>query len=322
MSKTINKHLKGFDQYLQIEGLYIAQSKMPTTKKLPPGIYRVGKTQDGKTIFAPMQAMTDGLIDLPAHVSEKVITEVNKFWSPNTRAKFDKYQMVYKRGVLLYGPPGTGKTVIVSKVMEQVVREGGIVFFDVGPSELFEAVNILKEIQGDIRVLAVYEEFDAKLARDNTFLSLLDGELQIENIVYLATTNYIDRIPSRVKNRPSRFATVIEIGVPDAATRLAFLKGKVKDEDVDYDAWVKQTEGMSLDHIKDLIISVLCIGISLEDAVLKLKTMNGEDLAARTKDDDDDYYDDDDEGIVPVSGMSMLEQMMLVKSQMRRKGLI
>jgi hypothetical protein len=325
MSKTLNQHLKGFDQYLIVEGMYMPQAKMPTTKKIPAGIYRVGKTQDGKIVFMPMSAMTDGLIDLPAHVSEKVLTEVNKFWSQETKSKFEKYQMVYKRGVLLYGPPGTGKTVIVSKVMEQVVREGGLVFFDVDPHLLFESVNLIKEIQGDIKILAVYEEFDSRLNRDSSFLSLLDGELQIENITYLATTNYIERIPPRVKNRPSRFATVIEIGVPDAATRLAFLKGKVQDENIDFTEWVKATEGMSLDHIKDLIISVLCIGLDLKEAVAKLKTMNGELLSASSEDDDDER-DDGLHGLSKyatvgsIDHLPLRDQLLLIRQELRRRG--
>lgn len=312
-TKTINKTDKGFDQYLMIEGMFVPQAKMPTSKKLPAGIYRAGKTADGKIIFQPMSAMTDGLIDLPAHVSEKVLNEVNNFWSPETRSRFDKYGMVYKRGMLLYGPPGTGKTVIVSKVMDQVVREGGLVFFDVDPHLLHECVGLIKEIQGDIRILAVYEEFDSRLNRDSSFLSLLDGELQIENVVYLATTNYIDRIPDRVKNRPSRFATVIEIGVPDAATRAAFIRGKIKDEWINVDEWVKLTEGMSLDHLKDLIISVLCIGVDLHDAVSKLKTMNGAK-------DFEPPADFDEEAFASVYGEAPL--LTHLRRSMSKKGLI
>lgn len=320
MSKVLNQHEKGFDQYLMIEGMYMPQAKMPTTKKLPAGIYRAGRTNDGKLVFMSMSSMTDGLINLPAHVSEKVLNEVNKFWSQETRSKFDKYQMVYKRGILLYGPPGAGKTVIVSKVMEQVVREGGIVFFDTDPHTLYESVNLIKEIQGDIRVLAVYEEFDSRLNRDSSFLSLLDGELQIENITYLATTNYIERIPPRVKNRPSRFATVIEIGLPDADTRLAFLKGKVKDEDIDFTEWVEATKGMSLDHIKDLIISVLCIGLTLQEATAKLSLMNGETLKASSE----DAYEDSSECVktLELRSPSLMEQLFAVKQEMKKRGQI
>lgn len=282
MSKVINEQNKGFDHYRIANGMFIPQQTFPSGKKLRPGIYQIFKDpQSGQIFFTSMSTMTDGLIDLPSHISDRVIKDVNKFWTPETRAKFDKYNMVYKRGVLLYGPPGSGKTVITTKIMEQVVNEGGLVFFDVNPQLLYEGVSLIKEIQGDIKILSVYEEFDAWINEDSKFLSLLDGELQIENVVYLATTNYIDRIPPRIKNRPSRFACVVEVGLPAADVRKAFLLGKLGKNGLpesELNEWVAKSEGFTLDHLKDLIISVLCIGVSLDETIEKLKTMNATDL--------------------------------------------
>lgn len=289
-TKTLNKVKKVFDHFVERDGIYSAEKNSPKLPKLPSGIYQVKRSQSGKIIYVPMQALTDGLVTLPVHQSETVIKELAKFWTKETRDKFDKYGLVYKRGVLMYGPPGSGKSVTVSKIMDQVVSEGGLVFFETDPVILFEAANEIKSIQGDIKVLAVYEEFDAWLAQSHQMLSLLDGELQIDNVVFLATTNYIDRIPPRIKNRPSRFATVLEIGAPNAETRRAFLEGKIgEDETVDIPKWVKLTNGFMLDHLKDLIISVLCIGLSLEEAIDKLKSMNTQDL----RDEEDDYADKD-----------------------------
>lgn len=301
MSRKLGKHEKGLDHFLIQDGCFFPSQKIPKTNKLPPNIYTIKTTPQGAIYFRPMSAMTDGLVDLPKHVSGAVIKEVKDFWSDTTRAKFEKYEMVYKRGIILYGPPGTGKSVIVSKIMEAVVEEGGIVFFDPAPRLLYEAMNQVKEIQGDVKVLVVYEEFDSWLARsESDFLSLLDGELQIENIVYLATTNFLDRVPPRIRNRPSRIASVIEVKYPDVETRRAFLLGKVKDDPIDIELWIKLTEGMSLDHLKDLIISVLCIGVPLEDAIKKLREMNSRDLGP-DDDEDDEKFDYDAVGNIVKS---------------------
>jgi SpoVK/Ycf46/Vps4 family AAA+-type ATPase len=188
------------------------------------------------------------------------------------------------------------------------------VFFETAPDTLFEAVNEIKSIQGDIKVLAVFEEFDAWMNQSHKMLSLLDGELQIDNVVFLATTNYIDRIPPRIKNRPSRFATVIEVGTPNAETRKAFLAGKIgKDENVDINKWVKLTDGMMLDHLKDLIVSVLCIGLPLDEAVEKLKTMNASEL----RDEDEDDFPDKDFGNLDDNELSP-SAMMLLRSKLNK----
>lgn len=290
MSRTLNKQPPAVDHFVEHAGAYTAEKRHVEIPKLPPGIYKVKTTQSGKLIYVPMQALTDGLIDLPGHQSDTILKEINNFWTPQTRARFSKFGLVFKRGILMYGAPGSGKSVVVAKIMDKVVQEGGIVFFETPPDTLFEAVTEVKAVQGDIKVLAIFEEFDAWVAQSHSMLSLLDGEMQIDNIVFLATTNYIDRIPPRIKNRPSRFATVIEIGAPDEATRRAFLLGKIgPDENVDIENWVKLSKGMMLDHMKDLIISVLCIGVTLEDAIKKLKSMNDGDL----REDEDNYIEKD-----------------------------
>lgn len=290
MAKIINKTAKGYDHYITVEGVYSPRIDTPKAEAMPPGIYTLQHDQNNNIYFVPMQSMTDQLIRLPDTASDRVVNEIRTFWSGATKSKFDDYGLVYKRGILLYGAPGTGKTCTIATVMEQVVADGGIVLFNPGASLLAEAVNRLREIQPNMKVLAVFEEFDG-ICDSSSFLSLLDGEMQLENIVYVATTNYINRIPDRIKNRPSRFATVIEIGAPNADARRVYLEHKLKGAERErIDAWVAISEGMVLDQIKDLIVSVYCMDASLEDAADKIKKMGN--LADNSEDDD---YDDEDE---------------------------
>lgn len=288
--KIINEIKRGFINYSVSDGDFYPQKPIVRANEIKAGIYTINRTMSGELYFSPMSAMTDNLVDLPNFTSKKVIEEVNKFWTPSVKTRYDRYGMVYKRGVLLHGKQGTGKSSIIAQLMEAEVAEGGIIFFCPTPHNLNEGVQIIREIQGSKRVLVIFEELEKLLqAYEGEFLSLLDGELQIDNVVYVATTNYLNEIPPRIKNRPSRFATVIEIPVPDADTRRCFITSKVpKDDNIDVELWVKATEGLTIDHIKDLIISVLCIGIDLEEAVKKIHDMNSKN----------DFYDDDDSDMV------------------------
>lgn len=270
----LNKLKLGVTHYEKIGKRFFFGMPSESFPKLDAGIYTIGVDKNGSVYLDPMSAMTDTLIRLPDFTSEKVIKEVEKFWLPETKAKFEKRALVYKRGIILHGIPGVGKSACIAQIMEAEVNNGGIVFFAPTPNMLHYVMKCIREIEDkNIRCLVVWEEFDELLSHgESEYLSLLDGEMQIDNVVYLATTNYLDRIPARFKNRPSRFASIIEVGLPNEATRRAYLENKIYPEDqINLDEWVKATEGLTIDHIKDLIISVLCLDIPLTEAVDRLK---------------------------------------------------
>jgi SpoVK/Ycf46/Vps4 family AAA+-type ATPase len=272
MTNLINKTEKIYHHFREMEGRFFPTRKVQEIPSMNPGLYTISMTQSGEIYFEPMSIMTDNLIELPSFVSEDIIKEIDNFWNKDVRFRYERRGMTYKRGILLHGSHGTGKSSVIIRLIESEIKKGGIVFFCPSPSLLSESVKIIREIQGDQRILAVFEEFDQLLYRDEgSFLSLLDGEMQVDNIVYIATTNYLDKIPSRIKDRPSRFATVIEVGLPSAEVRRIFIENKTfPDEKVDIELWVKLTEGLTIDQMKDLIISVLCIGVDLKTAVEKV----------------------------------------------------
>lgn len=286
----------GYAHYMTDGKNYVPSRNDGMVPTLPPAIYQVDQLQNGELIFRPQPAASDKLINLPNTASDLVLAEINQFWEAKTKEKFDRYGLVYKRGVLLYGDPGTGKTCTIAQVMDKVVNEGGIVLFNPHPQLVVLAAERIREIQPGMKMLIVWEEFD-NLVNQSSFLSLLDGQLQLDNVLYIATTNYIDRIPVRVRNRPSRFATVIEIGKPDADTRLAYLKYKLLPEDQqDLNKWVEVSNGMVIDQIKDLIVSVCCFDRSLDEAAKKIHEMN--EIVSSEEDEDEEEDDDDGFAII------------------------
>lgn len=283
MTQGVNKQWidTGYKQYLVRGDTFTLTGDITTTKKIEPGIYKVDKHM-GNIIFTKHGVMSDEILELPNPVYQKVLSEASQFWTNEMKNKFSRYNLVYKRGILLYGTPGTGKTCIIMKVMEKIVNLGGIVLLDPNPILISEAVKGIRDVEGDNKpVLVVFEELEDVLGyAEQQLLQLLDGEEQVDNIVYVAATNYIDDIPPRIKNRPSRFATVLEVGPPPAEARRNYIESKLHADDVDkvnVDDWVEQTEGLTIDHLKDIVVSVLCFDHSIDDAVTKARGMTAEE---------------------------------------------
>lgn len=247
---------------------------IPTTKtfdKLPPGIYHIESTPNG-TYFSPQKVVTDNLLRLPDSKSDEVIAEIERFWT--LKAKFKQFGFTHKRGFLLWGPPGSGKTATLSFVSKQLVATGGVVILgNCHPITLSDMLAKHREIETDRPVVVLFEDIDTLIKQhgESQILALLDGESSIDNVVFLATTNYPEELDGRVVNRPSRFDRVVKIDMPNAAARGLYIKSRGVPGDIE--KWVELTNGFSIAHIKELIIGVCCFGNDLDKDAERLKKM-------------------------------------------------
>ena len=129
-------------------------------------------------------------------------------------------------------------------------------------------------------MIVILEDIDSLASEDRysttKLLNILDGVKQIENVVYIATTNYPEKLQERITNRPSRFDRRYKVEMPSNEIRRSYIENKLSEEDIsniDIDRWVKETDSMSLSHLKELIISVVVMGKDFEEALNSLKEM-------------------------------------------------
>lgn len=249
-------------------------TRKPNVETMPPAYYEIIETIQGYH-FRRKKLFLDELYKLPDDNVDEVINDLEVFW--NSREKYVDYGLTYKRGILLPGPPGTGKSSLLNFLIHRITTEyGGIVLdFGYGIESILRQVRLMEP---DMPILVIMEDVDAILSNYNNsvVLNLLDGNNQVDNIVYVATTNYPERIEPRFINRPSRFDRVIEIPLPSEEVRKFFLERKLKESDlesININKWVMDTEGLTLSHLKELIISVMVMGKDYESTLRTLKNM-------------------------------------------------
>lgn len=257
---------------------------------VPPGQYVINRSDSIGIYFARTDVNLDDIINLPDSVSEEVIEEIETFWKKEDH--FRKFGFLWKRGVLMWGPPGSGKTSTLQVISNLVIQRGGVSVYVAHPGLAAAGLKLFRQIEPKRPLIVMLEDIDSIIDTygESDLLALMDGELQIDNVVFVATTNYPERLDKRFINRPSRFDIVKKIGMPEEAAREMYLKAKcerlAKDENTEELAtWVRLTKGFSIAHLKELIVSVEVFECELPDAVSRLRTMM--DYSPKSSDGDD-----------------------------------
>jgi hypothetical protein len=250
-----------------------------TREALPPGAYEIGTAPGVGLYFEKIPVRTEGLLRFPQTNSERIVREIQTFWERED--KFRTYGLNYQRGILTWGPPGAGKSCTSQLLMADVIDRGGVVVKFDHPKLFVEGMRIFRNIQPATPAVVLMEDIDNILERysESDVLNVLDGVDRIDKVVYLASTNYPERLGARIVNRPSRFDKRFKIGHPNDESRRIYIShlvggaAKAEELEIDLGRWVADTEGFSLAHLKELFVAVVILGDDYAEAVETLSTM-------------------------------------------------
>lgn len=310
----VRKKSAKFKNFMEINNLFCAiESPQNQVDLLPSGVYELKQdSQSGKIYYDMIDTNHDDILDLPSPEYSLVVRQIENFLRPECRARFKEKGYLYKRSTLLYGKPGTGKTCIVNRVIDSVIKLSGIVLFNPNPVVLTAALSQLQDIQPETPVVVVFEELDKLMGQfEGDLLNLLDGEVQRENVIFLATTNFISHIPPRIR-RPGRFGKLIEVGFPDASVRKFYLTHKLGASYPGLDQWVSRTDGFSIDELSATVREVYCLQEDLKETIECVRKVKKE--AGSDGREDSNPYDSDDE----LDMGDIMEQIQAMGRGMRK----
>lgn len=257
-----------FVQYIDNGTSFAPVDGIKLAKTLAPGIYSIGISMQG--LFFERKSMnTDSLLKFEDPIQKEILSELDSFWEQKER--YEKKGFLHNRAILMFGPPGSGKSCITKLAIADLIAKGDVVFTCESIHDLQRGLKLFREVEPERRCLAIMEDVDE--LSEHSLLQLLDGGDAINHIMYLATTNYIDRLPQRVI-RAGRFGRKIEVPHPPPAGRLAFLQSKLADENLtpeQLNDLVEKTDGFSFGHLREFVTAAFCIRQPIEEVLNRLR---------------------------------------------------
>jgi hypothetical protein len=239
---------------------------------LPGGFYRHEKPdhyEDVPERLIPAEVRQDTVVSLPETFTP-IIDDIKAFMSEEAKQIDIELNIQHKLGILLYGPPGTGKTTLIRSVLKDIIPADAIVVF---METLFsnKMIEALKSAENDRLKVLVFEEMVTAVEniKIDRLLDFLDGERSLNNMLVIGTTNYPEKLPGNIADRPGRFDRLYKIGDPNKGVRNLlidfYLSRPATDEEI------KITDGMSAAAIKELCLIMRRHKKDMQEASVQIK---------------------------------------------------
>ena len=254
-----------FDDKAELENL---KARSEEALAVPYGCYQLQQTMQGY-VLSPVKTKASEKPILDQALMSSLLTDTDTFFA--NRGFYQANNLTHKRGILMFGSPGCGKTTYIKHYLGELRNTYGVLIdcsqISFGPS-LF---HYLKAVFGSQPKVIVLEDVDGACqaySDRSAFLNFLDGPRELDNTLTLATTNYPERLDSALLDRPSRFDSILYVGLPGSALREQFLLKWFPDLEGDrLKALTVATDGFSGAYFKELFSLTGLRQCSVEDAL-------------------------------------------------------
>lgn len=218
------KWIVGSGKNRTVEGLFAAEEKVwvqlltlmnrEGKKKSKPknGVYRIyshNSIGGGELIYEKQKDLQKTPIVHP--VVERLAKDMDYYFK-NVEV-FTRYGMAGVRKALLVGPPGTGKSSLCIRISERHAKQKCVVF---STSIADVAKHLYKCSKYKVSTIVILEDAESTLSNSGSsvlnFLDGIDQPKNMEGAYIIMTTNYPERIESRIKKRKGRIDVVFPFG--------------------------------------------------------------------------------------------------------------
>ena len=189
----------------------------------------------------------------------------------------DKTRTFASRGMIFMGPPGTGKTMSGRVLMNQCdttfIWVSAKDFWRTGAvGGICAAFELAAELAPTVLFFEDIDNWITEYAED-LVKTEMDGIAKRDGVLTVLTTNYPERLPDALIDRPGRFHDICEFHLPDKSIRLEMLRRWADGIDPQrLDEIAEKTAGYSGAHIRELCSFARSLAddenVSLEKAIV------------------------------------------------------
>ena len=235
-------------------------------------------------LFKQRRTISNEQIILDDEIREMLDRNVFEFH--RRREELNKHGVPTKKGILFYGPPGTGKTYTCQYIYSNLENVTTLVVTGQSLVHVKTICNLARMLRPSLLVLEDVDlifssrEINLYSTALGDLMDELDGFQSDEPVMFLLTTNAIDRLEQAIKDRPGRINQCIFFGPPNATLRKLYIERYLQPYDysqLDIDQVVAESRGTTQAFLKELIYRA--VQIALEDS-----GRNGQSVSLRNPD--------------------------------------
>jgi hypothetical protein len=182
------------------------------------------------------------------------------------REVYNKNNIPYKRGLIFTGQPGTGKTLTGKILMAQSKCTFIWVTSDMvrWPEDVKYIYSMAKELAPCILFMEDLDRYLERSGAVDVIKTQMDGLESVDGICSILCTNYPDKLPKALLDRPSRFDEVIIFELPDKQLRYDILSKiaepmSIIDKEKSLLKIAEKSEGLTGAHLKEVLIFALLL---------------------------------------------------------------
>lgn len=277
-----------YDNETNKVGLFNQQSELIDDFK--PGFYKAER----KATSPFSSSLSLLIIDkpfIPNNVMQMInfynikLKEIEYYMSEESTKIHKSLNMLQKAGLMFHGKQGTGKTTIMYGIADYFVENHNAMAIisdnlqDIGDLKQY----LFDKVGSDILKVIIVDECENEfIQRENFVKKTLDSPDSLNRTIFLFATNYVDKIPSTIIDRPSRIKYSIRMESIEEEDILFMLMQNINNNiDKDYRlhdeeirSLVSQISASTIDELKhEYMDKVLSISLEKGKEIEKLVTI-------------------------------------------------